>query len=207
MNDFGKLGYLYILRPDQGECIANPRCFMKHCLNPVIPLIGDNLYWFGWNEEVIFLPGRSNLHLLKDDKRLDTLSYFRVFSKGADVAWQLRGNGNPIARLCLETDEDELAPPAEQLAVWWKDVGENPFFCHPSRRILIGKVPDSGTNKPGVLFELRYPRAFIYEGIRCGKQQRVKADVYEYLDMSTRRLTLVRYRSIGIIEEQGGEVR
>ncbi len=201
MNDLRKAGYLYVLQHDR-ERVATPKGFLEHCVAPVHSMIGEELYWFGWNEETICLPGRSKLDTLKDDPRLYALSYLSVFSEGAEATWQIRGDGKPLARLCLET---EVGTPATPAGIWSQNSVRGPFLCRPSRRILIGVTPASERGRSGPLFELRYPRGFTYEGIECTGRERVKADVYEYLDLTTHRLTLVRYRSIGTICEHGGE--
>ncbi len=198
MGDSQELGYLYVLEDDHGTS-DDPRTFLDTCVGFLRDHIGDEVFWFGWNNEAIFLPSRSTLSSLSDNENLDALSYLRVFSKGAEITWQFRG-GTSIARLCFEMEEG-MSPPTKQLGVWAQDSLRSPFHCRASRRILIGRVPMEDRTKSDTLFDLRYPRPFRYRGIECDRRERVQADVYEYLDRSTHRLVLVRYRSVGVARE------
>jgi hypothetical protein len=193
MSETPLLGYLYVSRDEDNE-ISSATTFLEKCIPPIEPYLGDDVFWFGWNEGSIALPGKARLGSLKTDKRLDELSYLCIFSHGAEVTWQLRGNGQPALRLCLER-KAESPPPPMNVGGWALSQQYSTFHCISSRRVLLGQSTSDAESD--ILMELRYPRFFNYPGIQCHRGERVVADVLEYLDTSTHRLVLVRYVSLG----------
>ncbi len=192
-----KIGIVYRFDGDT-EMIARPDELLRSHMGPAAALLGEGVFWFGWNDERIHLPARASLSELTQPGIVPgELTYLKVFSVAAELTWQRDGSAIPVARLCLEVEDEEDAPPRQE--AWMKD---GVFVCRDSTRVLVGESArrshDHGEIGTQALLELRYPRRFVYPGVKCGSQGRVQAAVYEYLDRSSHRPMLVRYRSLNV---------
>lgn|GEM_PF-1965081 len=193
-----RVGIVYKFEGD-AAAIARPDGLLRSHADPAAALLGEEIFWLGWNDEEIHLPARARLSELTQPGIMPgDLTYLKVFSATAELTWQQDSNSNPIARLCLEVEDEKDAPTRQ--GAWVRD---GVFGCRHSTRVLVGESVrrHHGDNENGmqVLLELRYPRPFVYPGVNCGNQGRVQAAVYEYLERSSHRPMLVRYRSLNAV--------
>lgn len=198
MDETTKIGIIYRFQGDTAA-IARPDGLLRSHTDPAAALLGEEIFWFGWNDEKIHLPARARLSELTQPGIMpDDLTYLKVFSVTAELTWQQDSSSNPIARLCLEVEDEKDAPTRQ--GAWVRD---GVFGCRHSTRVLVGETVrrhyGDSENGMQVLLELRYPRPIVYPGVKCGNQGRVQATVYEYLERSSHRPMLVRYRSLNAV--------